>query len=347
VDCGPPPVLCGDFLCDPGEAAANCPSDCTGVVTPPCGDGKVERGEECDDGNAIETDACRSSCQWNRCGDGVVRAGVEECDDGNATDNDACSAVCLLCNGGNARGSVGDEHHCFTRYDTALDWTAARDACAVRRQHLATFASVGESDLVSTTVLAGVFAWLGLSDIAVEGTWRWVTGEQLAFSGWQTGQPDDASGNEDCGMNWNGNRWNDANCASSLPYVCEDDGFTRYAGHAYRFVYRQASWTNAQADCVSLGGHLATITNEGEQRFLDSQLGTSTSWWIGLTDGASEGTFTWSTGETSGYTHWNPGEPNDFGAIEDCVHLIVQTGFAGLWNDADCAGPKGYICEVD
>jgi hypothetical protein len=29
-DCGPCPLVCGDFLCDPGETAAICPADCAG-----------------------------------------------------------------------------------------------------------------------------------------------------------------------------------------------------------------------------------------------------------------------------------------------------------------------------
>lgn len=47
--------------------------------TPLCGDGMVDVGEECDDGNVNRTDAC-VSCKRARCGDGYVQAGVETCD---------------------------------------------------------------------------------------------------------------------------------------------------------------------------------------------------------------------------------------------------------------------------
>jgi len=59
-----------------------------------CGDGKVQSGEECDDGNAIDTDACTSACKNAKCGDGVTWASHEECDDGNAVDTDVCTALC-------------------------------------------------------------------------------------------------------------------------------------------------------------------------------------------------------------------------------------------------------------
>ncbi len=59
-----------------------------------CGDGKVQAGEDCDDANADDTDACPSSCHDAKCGDGAVWAGHETCDDGNTSDSDACTSKC-------------------------------------------------------------------------------------------------------------------------------------------------------------------------------------------------------------------------------------------------------------
>jgi cysteine-rich repeat protein len=61
-----------------------------------CGNGSVESGEECDDGNTTAGDGCSASCQdegSGTCGDGTVDAG-EECDDGNTVDGDDCSSTC-------------------------------------------------------------------------------------------------------------------------------------------------------------------------------------------------------------------------------------------------------------
>ncbi len=46
-----------------------------------CGDGKMDVGEACDDGNTVDTDACTNACLMAKCGDGIVHIGVEECDD--------------------------------------------------------------------------------------------------------------------------------------------------------------------------------------------------------------------------------------------------------------------------
>jgi cysteine-rich repeat protein len=79
-----------------------------GEPRPPvvCGDGNIEAGEDCDDGNAIATDACTDTCQNARCGDGIVWEGVEECDDGNTVSTDGCDACHLpVCGDGVRAGS--------------------------------------------------------------------------------------------------------------------------------------------------------------------------------------------------------------------------------------------------
>jgi cysteine-rich repeat protein len=53
-------------------------SDCQPVGF--CGDGHVDAGEQCDDGNTSNNDSCTNSCKTNVCGDGFVQTGTEECD---------------------------------------------------------------------------------------------------------------------------------------------------------------------------------------------------------------------------------------------------------------------------
>lgn len=74
------------------------------VPTSFCGDGIVNSGEQCDDGNTVNGDGCNNSCQYEFCGDGYFDFnGVdnvlgspddEACDDGNAINGDGCSMVC-------------------------------------------------------------------------------------------------------------------------------------------------------------------------------------------------------------------------------------------------------------
>ncbi|MEZ4453259.1 MAG: DUF4215 domain-containing protein [Nannocystaceae bacterium] len=91
--------VCGDGNLDPGEEcddgnddeADACTNTCTNAA---CGDGIVNGDEGCDDGNDDDTDECTSACLPAACGDGFVQAGVEGCDDANADDTDECPGTC-------------------------------------------------------------------------------------------------------------------------------------------------------------------------------------------------------------------------------------------------------------
>ena len=88
--------FCGDGNVDPGEecdegedngAGRVCNQFCRLNV---CGDGDQGIEEECDDGaDNSDIGSCKLDCTNNICGDGNVGPG-EGCDDGNQNDNDEC-----------------------------------------------------------------------------------------------------------------------------------------------------------------------------------------------------------------------------------------------------------------
>ncbi|MBK7825969.1 DUF4215 domain-containing protein [Nannocystis sp.] len=72
------------------------PTEATTDPPPPvCGDGVQDPGEGCDDGNAVDEDACLNNCEPASCGDNLLWVGVEACDDGNHNDADGCAAACI------------------------------------------------------------------------------------------------------------------------------------------------------------------------------------------------------------------------------------------------------------
>src|SRR5262249_35546604 len=98
---------CGDGIVDAGEgcddgnrtACDGCSPWCQPEPGLVCGDGvaSFECGEECDDGpaNGSAPDGCRANCQHARCGDGIVDTG-EQCDDGNDRACDGCGVDCRI-----------------------------------------------------------------------------------------------------------------------------------------------------------------------------------------------------------------------------------------------------------
>jgi Ca2+-binding RTX toxin-like protein len=107
------------------------------------------------------------------------------------------------------------------------------------------------------------------------------------------------------------------------------------------------SWTNAQAQAQALGGNLVAINSAAENQFLlNSFAGSGGSFWIGFTDVASEGTFTWVNGDPVTYTNWAPGEPNNDDGGEDYGEFIAREG--GVWNDLpESPFPQSGIIEVN
>jgi len=82
-------------LC-PGALPVNGRVCCAAQSPCSCGNGMVEVGESCDDGNLIDGDGCSTFCQLEpsgTCPNGVVDD-HEECDDGNSTPLDGCDARC-------------------------------------------------------------------------------------------------------------------------------------------------------------------------------------------------------------------------------------------------------------
>lgn len=105
-DCGNG-VVDGGEQCDDGNAVDidACTNSCRIAV---CGDTVVQLWEQCDDGNRVDADACSNSCKSPACGDGVVQSG-EECDDGNQVNNDLCTNACKLPRCGDQLIQSGEE----------------------------------------------------------------------------------------------------------------------------------------------------------------------------------------------------------------------------------------------
>jgi len=92
-----PQVATGAVVAPPPAIAQNSLLPPCGTPPARCGNGVVEDGEECDDGNTAPCDGCSASCTTEGCGNGVTECD-EQCDDGarNGTAGDGCDASCRL-----------------------------------------------------------------------------------------------------------------------------------------------------------------------------------------------------------------------------------------------------------
>lgn len=110
--------ICGDGVldqgevCDDGELNSDSQPDAcrTSCRLYYCGDGVVDQNEACDESGANSdrlADACRTDCALPTCGDGVVDSD-ERCDDGNTESGDGCSADCDMEPNWECSGSPSD-----------------------------------------------------------------------------------------------------------------------------------------------------------------------------------------------------------------------------------------------
>jgi len=94
--------------------------------------------------------------------------------------------------------------------------------------------------------------------------------------------------------------------------------------YSYLLSPTDLTWNQAKEFCEEKGGYLAEIKSQSEQSNIETILESPNSYWIGMTDLATEGEFVWqgtSTSVQEGYTNWSPGEPNNGGGIQDCGQL--------------------------
>lgn len=92
------------------------------ITTTECGNGELEAGESCDDGNTADGDGCDAECGREAyCGDGVMDEG-EVCDDGNNLSGDGCRSDCAsaeVCGDGVVDPHLGEA--CDSEAETCVD----------------------------------------------------------------------------------------------------------------------------------------------------------------------------------------------------------------------------------
>ena len=123
--------------------------------------------------------------------------------------------------------------------------------------------------------------------------------------------------------------------AGAVPVAIDTD---TYGGHTY-YLLSPATWLESEAAAVGLGGHLVTIEDATENAWLAGRFAVHRDLWIGFSDAALEGTFTWASGAPFSFQNWAPSEPSDCSSgpclSEDFGQMYQDygSGTHGRWND--------------
>jgi hypothetical protein len=161
-------------------------------------------------------------CQWdcNEEDDTIYFGALEVCGDGI---DQSCS------------GMADDGYHCPDcipvmrsthryllcpiprTYDEAVPHCAEEGA-----QLVSIFDEAENSFVLEQLAIFGLSKpWIGLNDLAKEGTWVWPDESPVSYTNWNNGEPNN-SGNEDCTQILTNGLWNDIKCSTKWAIVCED-----------------------------------------------------------------------------------------------------------------------------
>ena len=349
------------------------------------------------------------------CGNGKVDVG-EECDDGAGNDdNPSSSATCTT--GCRRRVSCGDltdstgaridpaTGHCYVAFASVVNWQTAQRACQGRGGALVSISSSTENDIVRT--LATTESWIGLTTPpATPHKFAWSSGDPLGFVGWAPGQPDNAGNVEEC-VSSNPDGWHDVPCGwptagllppspvKTLPYVCEhtcgnrivehgeecdppgptctntcqnirscDDPahISPITGHCYFLLNQTPNQTFDQAKtvCRPFGAHLATLNEPAETEAAFTALaivpdaGVQPVFaWIALrantaTSGAINGFWDYNSEVFASRRYHAYTDPDPSQAPPSCSLISLHYTMFGTpdgWRDRFCTEQHLVLCE--
>ena len=145
-----------------------------------------------------------------------------------------------------------------------------------------------------------------------------------------------------------------------------------FNNHTYALTKSAMTWFQARDNATALGGYLTTINTKAENDWLTSTffIGHGAAIWHGANDNATENTWVWDNGTTSGDDNltdnlcgtdsdcrdsnatwadgtekWHTGEPNQYNNTEeDCGNIWREDG---SWNDLPCTNNQYGLIEFD
>ncbi|XP_074555316.1 uncharacterized protein LOC141811233 [Halichoeres trimaculatus] len=123
-------------------------------------------------------------------------------------------------------------------------------------------------------------------------------------------------------------------------------GWTLIGQRSFLYVSDRMTWDDAEKNCISLGGHLASVHSQWEYDQIREVFSDPTNekpdTWIGGSDRKQEGVWRWTDGSSFNFRKWCTGEPNNLRSNQNCLHMVYK-GYK-CWDDLWCNELRPSLC---
>uniref|UniRef100_A0A3B3X2Z4 C-type lectin domain-containing protein n=1 Tax=Poecilia mexicana TaxID=48701 RepID=A0A3B3X2Z4_9TELE len=207
----------------------------------------------------------------------------------------------------------------FHYINEAKNWTEAQQYCREKHTDLVTVTNMKDMKrLINISAGYQSEAWIGLY-YQTDGTrkWHWSQSEvkfNESETNWNTNEPNDATGVQNCGIIWKNLKWGDLSCNDHRYFLCYDENKT---------------WTEAQSYCRENHTDLISGTKQIEDEEVKNEISHVGSNTYILT-GLFRDTWRWSDGSSFSFRHWNKGF--DYQARYDDELILIKEN--KTWEDA-------------
>ena len=150
--------------------------------------------------------------------------------------------------------------HTYYFVNRQSTWWAAKQFSQKMGGHLVTISDANENTFVNE--LGGKQGiWIGATDAASEGNWKWVTGESFSYHPWDSGEPnnnnDGNEGSENYASLLKSGKWNDAPGCTLKPFVVEFD-----EAYTVKYVLNNSYASGAPAAQTKAYGQALTLSKK-------------------------------------------------------------------------------------
>ncbi|XP_043952847.1 macrophage mannose receptor 1-like [Gambusia affinis] len=226
------------------------------------------------------------------------------------------------------------------------NWTEAQQYCRENHTDLVTVTNMTDMERLNKILpVDWRGAWIGLY-YQTNGTrkWHWsLPGVEFNESetNWNTGEPNDATGCQNCGIIWKNLKWGDLSCNDPRYFLCYDDS---NSSKKYHLIQEQKKWTEAQSFCREKHTDLISGTKQLEDEEVKNEISHVGDYTYIFT-GLFREKWRWSDGSSSSFRRWKKGFDNQIEYSGQCAMTVTDDG--GRWRNENCNERKPFICYDD